>query len=123
MAKQAVEKLAESHPKWGEVIWSRFNKGNYQVHNEDAPDEYDEYYSEMSHGWLISSDQTNNVVATFARGENGNDVYDPKCDGLHVWMQGDEISLQNENIINAAKKLIYKSIGFGEFKNVVRANI
>lgn len=120
IAMQAIRGLCVYVAPWRkESIQSLFETGQYQVHNEPAPEEYDVQYSEICFGWLVSSDKTSPVVATFASGERGNERYDPDHDGLHIWYQEKEAS-NNAKILQAAKALLSKTIGFEEFKRVVK---
>jgi hypothetical protein len=121
-AKQAVEKLAKSSTRHHERIMMRFIDGEYRVRDGQPPDEYNEHYSEICWGWLISGPQTDKVVATFAMGERGDDDYDPDLSGLTIWTQSDDEANRNANLERAAKALVSKLIGFSEFKRIVREN-
>lgn len=120
--KQAVTKLAELNQKHAGHIWDLYNSGQYRVNTGTAPDEYDERYSEICWGWLISGPQSDHVVATFANGERGNEDFDQDLQGLTIWIQSDHETARNANLERASKALVSKHIGMGEFKRIVREN-
>lgn len=120
--KEAVKKLADSTPKHANWIWKLFNNGEYRILSAQAPDEYDEDYSSICWGWLASGPQEDPIVATLANGERGNEAFDADLQGLVIWIQGDTESEHIANLERAAKALINKSIGMGEFKRIVREN-
>ena len=114
-----VEVLALSNENCGVRIRQCWMDGRYEIHEEPAPQEYDESYSDICWGWLISTDQTWPVVATFAHGERGNESFDSDVEGLHLWVQPDA-GISNLQLERAAKALVSKTIGFGTFKSIVR---
>lgn len=127
--KIAIESLCK---RWGEnpnnvarshidQIWRLFNSGDYTVKDGVAPTPYDESYSSINWGWLVTGDATKPIVATFGHGECGNEVFDEAASGLVIWMQEDA-SKENAKIERAAKALVSKRIGFSEFKRIVREN-
>jgi hypothetical protein len=128
-ARKAIESLVAS---WGENlsdvakgnienIWSRFNSGDYAVVDGTAPAPYDEADSSICWGWLMAGDATKPMVATFARGERGNEEYDESVSGLVIWLQVDAAK-ENAKMERAAKALVNKRIGFSEFKRIMREN-
>lgn len=121
--KESIKKLIELYPTHEMVIWNKFNSGKYRVISATPPDEYDENCSSICWGWLASGPATDPIVATYARGERGNDDFDSSHAGLVIWIQGDAEAERNATIERAAKALISKEIGFGEFKQIIKANL
>ncbi len=121
-AKDVVEKLVEGwNSHWAECARREFKTGDYEVRNGPCPDEYDEQYSEICWGWLKTGPQTDPIVATFGHGERGNESYDESNEHLVIYYQV-EAGFKNARIEQAAKALLNKKIGFGEFKRIVREN-
>ena len=125
--KRAIESLCKSFSSTSvgennvKHIWNLFNNGDYAVVDGSAPAPYDEADSGICWGWLASGDVTKPMVATFARGERGNEVYDESVDGLNIWLQ-ENAAEENAKMERAAKALVSKRIGFSEFKRIVREN-
>lgn len=125
--KRAIESLCKSFSLSDvgknnvKQIWNLFNTGEYTVVEGPAPHPYDEASSSICWGWLASGDATEPVVATFARGERGNEEYDESVSGLIIWLQ-ENAAAENAKLERAAKALVSKRIGFSEFKRIVREN-
>ena len=120
---QALTSLCE-HMRESQTarMWSLYNRGEYEVRLGEPTILEDWHSSEICWFWMASGDAVHAVVATFADGERGNEPFDVDLQGLKFWMQGDEIAAKNEQIIKAARNLVYKTIGFGDFKRIIREN-
>ena len=92
------------------VSWALdlYRKGTYEIHvGQNPPRQYNEYFSEMCMGWVITSDQVGYIVVSLGNGiGNRDEPYDAENQALHIWLQN-PASEVNTVIDRSVKRLMH----------------